>query len=413
MSVNHVWTRQPPPGTQIAWGTPETAGLVAAYTPTTGILRPGGVVIANPPLLGGATLAETPDGLALRVNAGAHQGISLGHFNDLFTVGQTDATFLIYRRARDAVARASTIFGYGSWGNVNISAPWHTSFVFDFGPAATGRLIPGYTKDTALETIACVAGNGLRQIWRRGVLFAQNAGTGSPPIAAPDVTIGYSNGGAYGADNDDILGFAYFNRILSAAEIQAWNANPWRLYRPISLDDGTLRPALLFDAQFLSGTPPVPTPLRVWAGVGDLVWGGHTWLGAASVLGVTPIEATREVRATGFTVTLSGVAAADMHRALAGIRHGLPGVLRLALLDSTGAVAGDPLHIGEGRLDTCSLNDSGTTATISVRYESRLVALERVRALYYTPEDQQLEHPGDRGFDGVAALQDATLLWGA
>lgn len=181
----------------------------------------------------------------------------------------------------------------------------------------------------------------------------------------------------------------------------------------VSLDDGTLRPALLFDAQFLSGTPPVPTPLRVWAGVGDLVWGGHTWLGAASVLGVTPIEATREVRATGFTVTLSGVAAADVHRALAGIRHGLPGVLRLALLDSTGAVAGDPLHIGEGRLDTCSLNDSGTTATISVRYESRLVALERVRALYYTPEDQQLEHPGDRGFDGVAALQDATLLWGA
>lgn len=174
---------------------------------------------------------------------------------------------------------------------------------------------------------------------------------------------------------------------------------------------GTVRPAVLYDGVFVSGG--VDQHLRLWTGVGDLSWGGYTWTGGGSLLGLSPIEEAVELRAVGFTVTLSGMPSALIANALSNARQGKPGTLYLALFDAAGSLIADPKELQAGRLDITVIEDAGATCTIAAQYESRLVDLERPRERRYTNEDQQIDVPGDRGFEYVPSLQDMQLVWGA
>jgi len=174
---------------------------------------------------------------------------------------------------------------------------------------------------------------------------------------------------------------------------------------------GTVRPAILYEGVFVSGG--VDQYLRLWTGVGDLSWNGYTWTGGGQLLAISPIEEASEVRAVGFTVTLSGMPSALIANALTNARQGKPGTLWLALFDSAGAVIADPYQLQGGRLDFTIIEDNGDTCTIGAQYESRLVDLERPRERRYTHEDQQLDYPGDLGFEYVASLQDKQIVWGA
>jgi hypothetical protein len=70
----------------------------------------------------------------------------------------------------------------------------------------------------------------------------------------------------------------------------------------------------------------------------------------------------------------------------------------------------DPYLLKRGRFDTIPIDDSGATSRITVRYEDRLAALGIPRERRYTTADQALRAPGDRGFEYVEALQDATFV---
>jgi hypothetical protein len=173
------------------------------------------------------------------------------------------------------------------------------------------------------------------------------------------------------------------------------------------IDGHLLRPALLLDVEFASGTA------RLWTGIGDLAFGGNTYLGAGALLGISPITETTEVRSVGISATLSGMPPSIIQPVLAQARHGRPVVVRLALLELDGkTIVGDPIVAFEGRLDVPSIEESGGTCVVRITAESRLVDLERPRERRYTHEDQQIDHPGDLGFDFVAGLQDETVPWG-
>ena len=173
---------------------------------------------------------------------------------------------------------------------------------------------------------------------------------------------------------------------------------------------GTVRPAVLFEGVFVSGG--VDQYLRLWTGAGDLSWNGHTWTGSGELLGISPVEEAAEVRAVGFTVTLSGMPSALIANALTNARQGKAGTLWLALFDATGALIADPYQLQGGRLDFTVIEDNGDTCTIGAQYEPRMVDLEKPRERRYTHEDQQLDYPGDLGFQYVPSLQDMQLVWG-
>jgi hypothetical protein len=168
-----------------------------------------------------------------------------------------------------------------------------------------------------------------------------------------------------------------------------------------------VEPVLFYEGEFASGT------IRLWTGIGEKVWNGQTWTGAGRLLGIEPVEETSEIRAVPLSVSLSmGLNDDQLQIALAQCRNGLPGSVWLGALDATGAVIVDPYLSFSGRLDVPDIVDAAVETKIVIRYESRLIDLERIRARRYTSEDQAIDHPGDRGCDYVPSLQDAQIPWG-
>lgn len=171
------------------------------------------------------------------------------------------------------------------------------------------------------------------------------------------------------------------------------------------LQAASVEVGILFEGEFASGW------VRLWSGIGTLSWDSKTWTGTGNLLGISGIDETAEVRASGMTVSLSGVPSDLLSAALGDARSGRIGRVYLAFF-SGGSIVADPILQFEGRLDVPAIEDGPETATISISYESELIDLERARERRYTPEDQQIDFPGDLGFDYVASLQDAQITWG-
>jgi hypothetical protein len=168
----------------------------------------------------------------------------------------------------------------------------------------------------------------------------------------------------------------------------------------------SLRPVLFYEGEFANGT------LRLWSGIGTKSWNGQSWIGAGNLLGISEISETAEVRAVAFTCSLSGNVGPLIAIALAEARVGKPGKVWLGTLDASGAVTADPYLAFEGRLDVPHIEDAGAGGcTISMRYESHLADLQRARERRWTHEDQQIDYPGDRGFEYVESLVDQVLVW--
>jgi hypothetical protein len=173
-----------------------------------------------------------------------------------------------------------------------------------------------------------------------------------------------------------------------------------------ALSEQVIRPAVFFEGLFPSGT------LRLWSGLGEIVWNSVTWTGAGNLLAVSALEETSDVVASGFSVTLSGVPTEFVSLAIDNARQGMAGKVWVGLLTEAGAVIADPSLGQAGRLDVPQLTDDVETCTITISYESRLIDLQRAREYRLTDETQKLLYLGDRGLEYVTAIQGAQISWG-
>lgn len=173
-----------------------------------------------------------------------------------------------------------------------------------------------------------------------------------------------------------------------------------------ALADGHVRPAIFFEGEFATGF------VRLWTGVGEVQWGGQTWSGLGSLLGIGVIGETDRIEAAGSSVTLSGVPTDLVSVAITEAKQGLPGKIWLGFLDQDWQVIDDPVLSFVGRLDVPTIDDGRDSCTVTITYESRLIDLLRPREWRYTHESQQVLHPGDRGFEYVSSIQDKEVRWG-
>lgn len=167
----------------------------------------------------------------------------------------------------------------------------------------------------------------------------------------------------------------------------------------------SVQPVLFFYGEFTTGT------IRLWSGIGNISWAGQTWTGAGGLIGLSNIEETEEIRASGVTVTFTGIPAESISLVLGSVTQGKIGRIYLGFL-SGGSIVVDPWVIFEGRIDTPVISEDAEIATIGITYESRMIDLQRPRVARYTDQEQQREYPGDLGMEFVAALQDAQVPWG-
>ena len=169
---------------------------------------------------------------------------------------------------------------------------------------------------------------------------------------------------------------------------------------------GRCAPIVLCEMKFSSGT------VNLWNGIGDLSWDSKTWNGAGQLASISALPEGSDVAAEGLTLSLDGIPTTFIQQVLTECRQGYPVKLWLGFLDSTGAVIADPYQSFAGRMDVPTIQEGADTCKVSITAESRMIDLKRARERRYTHEDQQIDYPGDTGFENVAALQNVSIVWG-
>jgi hypothetical protein len=174
-----------------------------------------------------------------------------------------------------------------------------------------------------------------------------------------------------------------------------------------ALSPALIRPVMFYEAEFVGGAM-----VRLWSGAYNRSWNGHTWEGIGSIVGIGKVEETQTLRAAAVEIVVQGITSDSVSRALQSLAQNRPGRIYMGLLDDSDVLIGDPTLAFEGRLDSAQINEKPDGAVVVMRYESRLIDLERPRIRRFTHEDQQVTSPGDRGFEFIPALQDVTISWG-
>ena len=151
----------------------------------------------------------------------------------------------------------------------------------------------------------------------------------------------------------------------------------------------------------------------VWNGIGDISFGGDTYLGTGTFGGISPVQEKTDLSASGITYSLSGIPASMVSTALGQVQQGRSCQLFLGALNiTTGALIADPYELFAGFTDVTVIEENADTATISISAENRLIDLERPRVRRYTDEDQKSEYSTDVGFEFVPSLQDKVIVFG-
>jgi hypothetical protein len=166
-----------------------------------------------------------------------------------------------------------------------------------------------------------------------------------------------------------------------------------------------LQPCFFVQVQFAS------TTVYLWSGRGTTTWNGQTWVGAGSLLGLTVMEEGSNVQARGITLSLSGLDSGILSDFLTEYQVGLPVTVYMGLY-SGGALIASPIASWSGRVDQPAIDIGPDKVIISINCENRMMEMNVAVERRYTQDDQQLDNPGDLGFEFVPGLQLSFIYWG-
>ena len=167
-----------------------------------------------------------------------------------------------------------------------------------------------------------------------------------------------------------------------------------------------LRPIILCKFEFDSGD------LLLWSGLVSLTYNSQVYIGVGNFLSVEAVRETAELTAHAMVFTLSGMPASLISYALSEDYQNRDCSLIIGAMDSSGSIVVNPYVVFEGRMDVMTIEEAGETSTISVRAEHVLKRGENPTPRRWTHQDQQIDHPGDLGFNQVVNIQDLVVEWG-
>ena len=166
--------------------------------------------------------------------------------------------------------------------------------------------------------------------------------------------------------------------------------------------------ALLYKAEgFTGGT------IRRWTGFTNIDIGGETYEGSGDFLQVSAVEESAEISAKGASISISGIEPDRLSEALTEDYTGNAVTISLAMFDAGGLLVDDPIVFFKGLIDVMTIDEDGTSATITVACESRLASLLQPRITRYTHQDQKKRFAGDKGFEHVEKTQEAEIVFRA
>lgn len=139
--------------------------------------------------------------------------------------------------------------------------------------------------------------------------------------------------------------------------------------------------------------------------------GGVSYEPIAAVGSISPVKESPGAKASGITITLSGIKPELVSLLQAEPCLNRKVLVHMAVTDEHWAFDYDQIILYfSGKIDSIS-GQSGATASLSIAVRSRLADWERTRNLKYTDADQQKLHPGDKGMEFIAQLSQKKIIW--
>lgn len=163
-------------------------------------------------------------------------------------------------------------------------------------------------------------------------------------------------------------------------------------------------------------------PIGVWGGGYDLTAGGMVWQGLGKsglLIGIDGLEDNTNLQASDMTFSISGVDDAMMaifkDEDRAGYVGSMVGVYAQFCDVSWQPVTGcPPLAIRAGFMGAATASrtqneDGSWTRTLSLPASNMFYGRGNAPASFFTDRDQQIRHPGDRFFQFVPSIQEASI----
>ena len=174
-----------------------------------------------------------------------------------------------------------------------------------------------------------------------------------------------------------------------------------------ALSDNTAQKFFAIDISF---TQLSSQNLRLWTGDGDIEIGGNTFLGTSLLAKVYPLGETAELHAGGIKLELAGLPLATIAAVRASSFQGNPATVMIGAVNQSNVLIGT-YNLFKGFLDQMEIRDGGSTATVNISVESKLITWGQPREITLTPERQKQRFPGDTGLDFVTDIQ-GEIIWG-
>ena len=150
----------------------------------------------------------------------------------------------------------------------------------------------------------------------------------------------------------------------------------------------------------------------IHTGLGDLVIGGETYLGAGTLLAISDIEDSKELKSAGVTFSISGMDIEVLGYALNENYQNRPISLFMAFVSGGTDDVDGYLTLYKGRMINIDISDDVTGSNITLQTENRLLDLRRPSNIRYTRESQQYLYAGDTSLDQVNKISQMDIEWG-
>jgi len=153
-------------------------------------------------------------------------------------------------------------------------------------------------------------------------------------------------------------------------------------------------------------------PLWVWAGIGDLVWGGNTYLGVGDLARVQSVKSDAKGSLPSIELSLVGLKGNMLANAKGTKYAGRTGKVYIGLFDENHELIDEPALFFAGEMSLLNIAAGRQEKGVSVTIDSRLAVLKQNRPIFRTQEDQQRQNPGDTLFYFVSQIVNKTVYWG-
>jgi len=167
--------------------------------------------------------------------------------------------------------------------------------------------------------------------------------------------------------------------------------------------------AVLLELEFASG------PVRLWSGVGDLSFGGKTWVGTGQLGSLSGVTEATDLSDTVIRARLSHIDAALMPEVVAEVTEGdpvgCPFAIFLAFFEPDGSVK-NAVTLTSGFIDAVELA-AGEAGALTLDLVTEGGQMARSRFYRLSDAHQKKLFPGDRGLEFVSNLDSAVAIGSA